>query len=159
APGPAGASDLRTGLFGSSDTANGSVWLQRSWDAGARLVEIPVVWAKIAPTTRGLGFDATDPGDPGYQFAQLDSQVRAASAQGFEVTFFVFGAPRWAEGANCPGTAQAPTGSWRPDPAAFGQSSTALARRYSGTFPDPGNLRAALPHVRYYRVWNEPNLP
>ena len=35
----------------------------------------------------------------------------------------------------------------------------AAARRYSGTFPDPHRPGAALPRVRYWQPWNEPNLP
>src|SRR5213078_2111911 len=41
--------------------------------------------------------------------------------------------------------------SWKPDPAQFGAFARALALRYDGTF-------SGLPRVRYFEVWDEPNL-
>ena len=63
-------------------------------------------------------------------------------------------APRWAEGENRPN--QLDDGVWKPDPAAFGRFSQAVAERYSGAFaPSTGST---LPRVRYFQPWNEPNL-
>ncbi len=65
-------------------------------------------------------------------------------------------APRWAEG---PGRAAgAAPGSWRPDPGQLAQFARAAARRYSGRFADPLRPGAALPRVRDWQCWNEPNL-
>lgn len=135
-----------------------SLWLDRSWDAGARLVQVDVNWAEIAPLQRTPGFDPADPADPGYRFATLDSIVRDEAAKGFQTAFFVIGAPTWAERPNRPGTADAAEGSWRPDAGEYGQFMQALAKRYSGTYAPPLAGGASLPRVRYYRVWNEPNL-
>ena len=49
-------------------------------------------------------------------------------------------------------------GSWAPNPTAFGEFATAVARRYDGSFPDPAEPDRALPRVRLYEAWNEPNL-
>jgi hypothetical protein len=49
-------------------------------------------------------------------------------------------------------------GTWKPDPTLFAQFATAAARRYDGAFPDPDDPLVALPRVRYWQAWNEPNL-
>jgi hypothetical protein len=66
------------------------------------------------------------------------------------------GAPLWAEGAGMPSDAD--PGSWRPDPQAVGDYGVALARRYSGHFPDPANPGRMLPRAVALQVWDEPNL-
>ena len=63
--------------------------------------------------------------------------------------FTVYRAPSFAEGPDPPG--DAPAGSWRVDPQAFGDFGRALASRYSGAFQ-------GLPQVRFFEAWNEPNL-
>jgi hypothetical protein len=72
------------------------------------------------------------------------------------VMLTVYSAPAWAEGPKRPGRAYA--GTWKPQPAAFGAFARALAIRYSGTFPDPLRPGHSLPPVKYFEVWNEPNL-
>ena len=58
------------------------------------------------------------------------------------------GAPPWAQS----GDKQRPSdGPARPDSAALGAFATAAAKRYGGDF-------SGLPRVRYWQVWNEPNL-
>jgi hypothetical protein len=64
-------------------------------------------------------------------------------------------APDWAEAPERPSEAE--PGSWRPDPEALKDLAVAAARRYSGTFADPVG-GGALPRVRYWQAWNEPNL-
>ncbi len=66
------------------------------------------------------------------------------------------GAPRWAEGPNRPQSA--PPRTWQPDPLALEEYGAALARRYSGDFPDPARPGRTLPRVDAFQVWNEPNL-
>ena len=44
-----------------------------------------------------------------------------------------------------------PPGSWKPSPKALGQFAQALGKRYSGHY-------GGLPRVRYYEVWNKPNI-
>src|SRR5205823_301443 len=57
---------------------------------------------------------------------------------GLEPLLTIMFAPRWAGGT-------------RVSPAQLGDFARAAARRYSGSFQD-------LPRVRYWLVWNEPNL-
>ncbi len=110
----------------------------------------------VAPALRPAGFDPRSASDPRYNFSGLDAILRDAVDAGFEVVPSVRGAPSWAEGPNRP--LNAAPGTWKPDPAAFGDFMHALATRYSGDFPDPANPGTALPRVRYFKVWNEPNL-
>jgi len=130
--------------------ATSAPWLQRTVDAGADVVKIEIGWpAATRPR------DARDPADPAYDFRRADGAVRAASAHGLRVLVSFTGAPRWAEGARRPRSAV--PGSWRPNPAAVGDYGAALARRYSGAFPDPAEPGSALPRVEAFQVWNEPN--
>jgi hypothetical protein len=120
--------------------------------AGAGTVLIPVNWAGVASQRPLL---PQSPADPAYRFARLDRQVTAATAAGLRVILDFTHAPVWAEGPDRP--ASAPPGTWRPDPAAVGDFAHALAARYSGSF-SPSVVGSPLPRVRYFEVWNEPNL-
>ncbi len=68
----------------------------------------------------------------------------------------VTSAPLWAEGPNRPPEDEALYGSWKPDPQAFGEFGEAIARRYSGTYPDPSGV-GVLPRVRRFQAWGEAN--
>jgi hypothetical protein len=155
APGASAKGGLITGLVDPvyRSSADQDAWLDLTGQAEAEMVRIGVSWRSTAPTPPA---DPRDPSDPAYRFSNLDASVRAAAARGFEVLLSVQGAPDWAEGPNRPSGAFA--GSWDPDPGAFGDFGHALARRYSGGFPDPASA-GSLPRVRHFEVWNEPNLP
>jgi hypothetical protein len=128
--------------------------LDLSVAAGAKVVRIGVDWSAVAPN-RPL--TPTNPADPAYRFAGVDAAVRAAAARGLDVLLEVGRAPAWAEGPGRPSTAEARAGTWRPDPAAFGQFARAVASRYAGNF-SPAPTQPALPGVSRYQAWNEPNL-
>jgi len=118
--------------------------------AGATFVRILLNWPDVAPggSTMPPGFRPADPGDPRYQWATIDSEVRATAAKGFLPLIYVQGAPSWAQ----TGEIQRPSdGPVRPSPSALADFGSALATRYSGS-------NAGLPRVRYWQVWNEPNL-
>jgi hypothetical protein len=116
-------------------------------------------WSAIAPRTRPVDFDPTDPGDPSYDWEALDGAVRSAVARGMQPLLAINFAPRWAEGPGRPSLALAPGGTWLPQPGELGSFARALATRYSGRFVDPANPGAgALPRVRYFQVWAEENL-
>ena len=70
-----------------------------------------------------------------------------AVKQNLEPLVVISNAPTWAT--------RSPTGrnepNWNVDPRALADFAEAAARRFSGTFK-------ALPRVRYWQVWNEPNL-
>jgi hypothetical protein len=124
--------------------------------AGARMVRLAGNWAQIAPTEPA---NPRDPGDPAYDFSSLDRAIRDVRARGLTVLLTVGFAPAWAEGENRPPAGpSAPAGTWRPRPGPARDFAEALARRYSGSFPDPQNPGATLPRVRHFQIFNEPNL-
>ena len=97
------------------------------------------------------------PGRPGVRLrARRRRDRRRDRRAGLRVLASFTGAPRWAEGPGRPASADA--GSWRPDPPALEDYGAALARRYSGTFPDPARPGRTLPRVDAFQPWNEPNL-
>jgi hypothetical protein len=159
-PGPAGAQAARPLHLGFLDGAfsgpDATQWLGRSAAAGADLVRIDIGWVAPGGTRRPPGFDARDPADPAYDFSRADAAIRAADEQGLQVIAAFTGAPGWAEGPGRP--SDAPPGSWRPDPRALEDYGAALARRYSGSYPDPAAPGRTLPRVAAFQVWNEPNL-
>jgi hypothetical protein len=140
----------------SADAADSAPWLGRAMESGADIVRVDVGWAAPDTATRPAGFDARDPAAAAYDFRRADAAIAEVAARGLRVLASFTGAPRWAEGARRP--ADAPVGSWRPDPHALEDYGAALARRYSGTFPDPARPGRTLPRVDAFQIWNEPNL-
>jgi hypothetical protein len=130
--------------------------LSRIRETGARVVRIPVNWDDVVNAAQGPGFVATDPASSDYHFALIDAAVRATVATGLTPLLVVSHAPAFAEAA--PRWRYAYPGSWDPSPEALRAFATALARRYDGNFPDPLNPARALPRVRLFQGWNEPNL-
>jgi hypothetical protein len=136
---------------GNADTR--ALWLDRARAAGARTVPFTAHWRSIATAQPAA---PSDPADPAYDWRRLDNQIRDATARGFEVLVAINRAPDWAEG---PGRdPEAAPGTWRPDSAKLAQFATAIATRYSGSYPDPRNPGLSLPRVRDWQVWAEPNL-
>ena len=72
----------------------GAFALTRS--AGAQYVRLTVRWANIAPATRPVGFDATDPTSPGYTWSGIDATVEAAAAAGLAPILDITTTPNWA---------------------------------------------------------------
>ncbi len=68
----------------------------------------------------------------------------------------ISGAPDWAERGDRPATAK--PGTWFPNASAFGDFAGAVARRYSGGYPDPRAPGTESPCNPLLPVWNEPNL-
>ena len=140
---------LRTGFLDPSafggPNANRSVLRARR--AGATLVRLMLAWKAVAPVAPA---DPEDPEDPAYQWQSIDQQVADAVRGGLDPLIYVSASAPWAHGAavGLPGT-------W-PSPARFADFAQATARRYSGTFI-PTGATAALPRVRLWQVWNEPN--
>jgi hypothetical protein len=143
-------------VFSSRDPPDRAAWLGRSVDSAVDILRIDVGWPVTSSAGRPAGFDARNPADPAYDFSRADAAIKDAAGSGLRVLASFTGAPRWAEGAARP--AAAPRGSWRPDPTALEGYGAALARRYSGGFPDPARPGASLPRVAAFQVWNEPNL-
>ncbi len=130
--------------------------LTRIRETGASVVRIPVNWAALVGADPPAGFDPRDPASPAYDFARIDSAVRAAAAAGLAPLLVVTHAPDFAEAPH-PWRYAFP-GSWAPNPAAVEAFAAALAGRYDGSFPDPLAPGRALPRVTLLQAWNEPNL-
>ena len=115
--------------------------LDRAKEANATLIRTTVYWDKVAPTRPAQALNAFD---PAYKWDDLDELVRNAQVRGMEVMLTIWGTPGWANGNKGRNRMPAKLGDLR-------TFSTALATRYSGRY-------RGLPHVRFYSVWNEPNL-
>jgi hypothetical protein len=149
------ARGLQTGIyepdFTNADTAVQTQAFDRTVQTRAGFSLIYVSWSAVAPDSKPLGFNASNPAAPDYEWGATDAAVRDASARGLQVLLAIVNAPSWAEGAGRPSSQVAPPGTWKPDPAALGEFTRAIATRYSGHF-------AALPAVHYWQLWAEPNL-
>ena len=124
----------------------------RTKQAGASIVRLDVDWDGVAPNgkTKPAGFNPSDPADPSYQWAELDREVRMATAHGLAPMISISGAPVWAQ-KNEPHPikyGQYKAGPWKPSPVELGRFAHAIATRYDGAFH-------GLPRVRYWRAWNE----
>jgi len=144
---PPPARPLATGVFDPTTFAGSeaATALRRVRSAGASTVRLSLNWQSVAPTARPQGFADADPEAPEYRWAPVDKEVRAAAAAGLEPILNLIGAPAWAVAR------PSNRGPYEPDAAALGRFASAAATRYGGTFED-------LPRVRYWQVWNEPNL-
>ena len=109
--------------------------------AGSTVIRAWVYWPQIAPTRPA---NPADPFDPAYRMDDLDELVRSAQANGEEVLFSIWGVPKWANGGKGANYAPKNYSDWQ-------TFCKAVASRYSGRNP-------GYPFVRFYSVWNEPNL-
>lgn len=145
---PAGA-QLRTAIADERyDGATPEPAMRLTKPTGATFVRITLNWHDVA--FAGPGPDPSNPANDAYNWATADGQIRSAANNGLEPIVIVMRAPPWAHDGGLPaGT------STNPNPVAYRQFAEAVARRYSGSFvPDGGT---ALPRVRYWMAWNEPN--
>ena len=131
-------------------------WLDRTVAVGADTVRIDVGWPAPDLPTRPAAFDARDPADPLYDFKRSDAAIVAADERGLKILASFSRGPSWADGSGRP--AGVTPGTWKPSALALEEFGAALARRYSGTFPDPARPGQVLPRVAGFQVWNEPNL-
>lgn len=132
-------------VFASPAAATG---FARTRAAGSNFVLLSLYWNEVAPAVRPAGFDPANPADPGYDWQRFDIQVAGAVKAGLQPMVVVFQAPGWAE--NNPGL-EGPNGTLQPDFHQFALFAKAAATRYAGGF-------LALPRVRYWEAWNEPNI-
>jgi len=106
--------------------------------AGATFVRLRLDWAAVAGSSPGA--DGADPANAAYDWSSFDAQLQAVVTAGLTPIVDVLGTPRWAAGD---GTA--------PAPANLQAFAAAAARHYDGS-------TEGLPRVRYWQIWNEPNL-
>jgi hypothetical protein len=141
----ASAGPLRTALFDPTAYASSerqAISFARSRAAGASLVRLTLQWRFVAPASPPPGFNAVDPGSPGYNWGWFDHQVRLARAHGLEPFVEIIQGPPWAAGGEL--------GIVRPNAVEFGKFARAAATRYSGGY-------GGLPRIRYWQAWAEPN--
>ena len=104
--------------------------------------------------------DATDPGDPAYNWSLYDRLVRYAAEDNIKVLFSILFTPSWANGGQA--KTVAPTNSQ--DLQDFAH---AAGIRYSGYYvppswqqqPELAPANSPLPAVTLWTAWNEPNNP
>jgi hypothetical protein len=132
-------------------------WITKTAATGAKLVQIEVDWNTVEPRAPSHRDQPTDPAGKQFNFASIDQGVKEFAGTGLQPIFLVTNAPRWAEGMGGTGAEYA-TGGYEPNPTALGQLAQAMARRYSGSYPDPLRRGKKLPRVRYYQAWAEANM-
>jgi hypothetical protein len=125
-------------------------YVKRVRATGATFVRISLNWGSVAPAMQSELAAPTDPNDLSYRWGPVDAAVSAASDAGLTPILDVEGAPSWAQQPALAGDSKG-GGTRRPDAALLGQFATAAASRYGG-------VTTGLPRVRYWQVWNEPNL-
>jgi hypothetical protein len=117
--------------------------------AGATYARLVLWWSAVAPGgNTAPRFDARNPADGHYDWRSFDTAVRTVVAAGLQPLVDLHDAPAWAREKTCVGDGAAKC---RPSSAALADFATAAAKRYGGDF-------RGLPRVRYWQVWNEPNL-
>lgn len=124
------------------------------WGAlGSRPPLAPDALSRTAPKN----FDATDPASyPLSGWAIFDQIDREAHARGITLDYTLGPpAPVWATQRGQP---PGPAGVWKPSAADFKKFVQAVATRYSGHYADPQHPGRKLPGVKFWGVWNEPNL-
>jgi hypothetical protein len=161
-----------------ADTRNATLDEMRG--LGADVVKIAISWRELA--NGGKPSNPDDPNAyPAAKWAPYDAAVQGAAARGLGVFLNVNGpAPDWASKGS--------SGTTRPNAGAFAHFARAVGTRYSGSFVPPGGApvpapgggggggnppcivpplcgsamtaqAGALPAVKLWSVWNEPNLP
>jgi hypothetical protein len=163
APGPASASSTQlTIIQDTSFLTAPTTALPLARALGVHTVRVTISWYRMAPhpgSTRQPNFDASGPdGYSASNWAPYDALVRQARQQGLSVALQITGgAPRWAEGKDAPAAyRRTADDGWRPNATLYGQFVHAVAERYDGRFKPSGST-AALPAVRFWSFWNEPN--
>jgi len=117
----------------------------------AQVVRITLWWGGPIGVAKKQPKNPTNPADPAYNWDAYDRAVQDAAKYKIKVLFSIVGTPAWANGGRA--ARYAPT-----RPVALQNFATAAATRYSGTF-EPTTDEPALPAVRLWLAWNEPNNP
>ena len=110
------------------------------------IIRYNVDWSSVAHVRPA---QASEPGDPAYQWAATDKIVLGAESLGARALLTIVQAPAWANGGGAPRVAPL-------DARDYGAFCRAVATRYSGSYVPPG-ADAPLPAVKSFTVWNEPN--
>jgi hypothetical protein len=147
-----GSPRLQVGLVDSTETRNGNP--DRVFPILRRLrvqiLRVNLDWGGRYGVAARRPRNAADPDDSAYDWRIYDRAVNYAAQYGMKVVFTIDVTPGWAnDGA---GENSAPR-----DASDLRAFANAAAVRYSGTHP--GRDGRALPAVRMWIAWNEPNNP
>jgi len=151
-----GINDEAFALYGDPSTAFSTLKSLKAQAIRVNLYWGGTKWAVAAKKPS----DATDPGDPNYDWSIYDRLVRYATQNNIKVVFSILFTPGWANGGKA--RTVAPT-----DQKALQDFAYAAAERYSGYWTPPAWQRdptlgigdAPLPAVKTWTAWNEPNNP
>lgn len=125
------------------ETANVERTLDLVKAAGFHFIKQELLWSDVERPTKGQYEDPAVPGRSSW--AKYDRIVELARERGLEVIFRIDTSPAWARSAVADRNVQMPE---RTPPRSlddYGDFVAAVVRRYRG-------------QVRYYQIWNEPNL-
>ena len=142
---------LIVGIFDEQMTfGNPDVAFPQYTSLGVKALRVNLYWGGASGVARRRRpANAVNPADPAYDWATYDAMVKRAAEAKIKVVFSILWTPGWAG----PAKNRAPRRMIDLRNFAF-----AAAKRYSGSFrPDPA--MPALPSVRYWLAWNEPNNP
>jgi hypothetical protein len=115
-----------------------------------QMIRVNLQWGGVNGVAKRRPANATNPADRAYDWSIYDRTVNYAAQYGIKVVFAVVGTPPWANAAA--GLNVAPKRA-----ADLQQFAVAAAKRYGGKYP--GLDGRALPAVRHWLAWNEPNNP
>lgn len=149
----AAAPGMKLGIYDDAQTVFGNTnqTFDQLNELQTQVVRVTLNWSIAAPTRPAPGMFANP---SSYQWGLYDPVVKAAKARGMDVMFSILWTPAWAGGGA--------KGRLVPERMAYLQGfAKAAATRYSGTYVDPELPvpEPALPRVRYWTAWNEPNAP
>jgi hypothetical protein len=113
-----------------------------------QVLRINLYWGGKFGVAKRRPVDATDPSDPAYNWALYDRTVNYAAQYKIKLLFTINATPRWENGQKT--TNHAPKNF-----ADLQKFAYAAATRYAGDYPAEDGR--ALPAVRYWTAWNEPN--
>jgi hypothetical protein len=143
------ARPLHTGLVDTEAFERGDPRpFTRAKAAGSRFVRLTLPWRAVAPRSEPLIWDPANPADLNYDWSSVDRQVRRAVEAGLLPVLQIETAPSWAQRCHSESFPSAPCD---PDPEAVARFARAAASRFDGSF-------LSLPRVRYWMLFNEPNL-
>jgi hypothetical protein len=135
----------------------GQRWVAKTQVTGAKMVALEIDWNQVEPHMPTRANHPTSASDPVYRFRYVDAVLRGFEGTGLQPLLLITDAPGWAQGHGGSASAHA-NGAYKPNTKALRELMTALARRYSGSFPDPRHRHKFLPRVRYFQAWAEANM-
>jgi hypothetical protein len=96
---------------------------------------------------------------PTRNWDRYDNLVKDAAKFGMRVYFTITGpGPSYAQG-KAPPSQRSNAGTYKPNVSRFRSFVEAVGRRYNGNTRDENGIKAKLPRVSLWSIWNEPNQP